>query len=948
MDNIVTYNLSDSFLERLVDFVDTEYLKTGKDISRVAFIFGGKRPQLFMRKLLSERIGREFFSPGFFSINTFIEYIISSITSFKKFGALNASYVIYKLIKEQYPHIIHNRESFAQFLPWAREIISFIEQLDLENIPAESLSTVQAGAEIGYEIPSNINIMLENIVLLRKVYHSYMEEHKTFSRGYLYLFASQNIAKADISSYDEYCFCNFFYLYKTEQIVINHFLSCNRARLFLQGSPQDLPVLDELPKSVSFSIVPARIGHKRKTRVSFYSGINTHAQAGIIREILKGIKELDQTAIILPQSEHIMPLLSEISSVIDDFNISLGYPIKRNSLWSLLTGIFNTQETKKESLYYAKNYVRAIRHPFIKNVAISADYSVTRVLIHKIEEVVLGIIPSSIGGKLFIDLEDIQNSQELVNECQATLLSMDRTITQNELVAIMKTIHTLLFRNWEEITTFFEFSVALEKVLAVLVKKSLMRYYPLNLSVFDRLLSIADELQSSNFKREVFSKRDLFRIFHNKIDHERISFKGSPLRGVQLLGLFETRALTFKHVIIMDANESILPRRKRYDPLIPHEIKALLGITNHEVQIQRYLVDRLVKSADTVHMVYEENKNKKKERSRFLEQLLWENEKEHKGKCSFDLNRYDFTVSVSQKQKSIKKSPSMIDFLRQYRYSTTSINTYLNCPLQFHFRYVLGIDEKEEIKDAIEEKEIGIFIHELLEETFRQFKGKKVLITDSFKTYFFNQFNKKFTAKIDQKMHSDSFMLKEIMKLRLTQFLAYEKERSGEVSEVVLLEEKMEGELSSLNNTFNLTARIDRVDRLIDDSFLIIDYKTGRADVFGQFDEITRESVFSREMLKKKVKSFQLPLYIYLCKSNKQLLQEKKRDALIIQAGLYNIKNCQLKIYATKNTTDLPYNDALIEQLTVLLDEIIDKEVPFDQAKKDERFCGICPYKSMC
>ena len=51
-----------------------------------------------------------------------------------------------------------------------------------------------------------------------------------------------------------------------------------------------------------------------------------------------------------------------------------------------------------------------------------------------------------------------------------------------------------------------------------------------------------------------------------------ISFSGSPLKGFQILGLLESRSLSFDNVIIMDVNETLLPKLKINEPLIPREI----------------------------------------------------------------------------------------------------------------------------------------------------------------------------------------------------------------------------------------------------------------------------------------------------------------------------------------------------------------------------------------
>jgi len=88
----------------------------------------------------------------------------------------------------------------------------------------------------------------------------------------------------------------------------------------------------------------------------------------------------------VPHPDNIIPLLSEISAYVNDFNISMGYPLKRSSLYSLFEFIFNAQLSKKEGAYYAKDYLKVLRHPLVKILNLLNNETVTRVLIHKIEE----------------------------------------------------------------------------------------------------------------------------------------------------------------------------------------------------------------------------------------------------------------------------------------------------------------------------------------------------------------------------------------------------------------------------------------------------------------------------------------------------------------------------------------------------------------------------------
>ena len=59
--------MNNNIIIDIADTVERDFLKAGKDISNLAFVFGGRRPVLFLKKELSKRIKKGFFPPRFLS-----------------------------------------------------------------------------------------------------------------------------------------------------------------------------------------------------------------------------------------------------------------------------------------------------------------------------------------------------------------------------------------------------------------------------------------------------------------------------------------------------------------------------------------------------------------------------------------------------------------------------------------------------------------------------------------------------------------------------------------------------------------------------------------------------------------------------------------------------------------------------------------------------------------
>ena len=147
------------------------------------------------------------------------------------FGQLFLIYVCPEIA----PDILREKESFALFLPWAREILSFIEQLDLEEIKLIELNRIQLNASIGYDVPQSINALLEKITSIRDAYHNELKKRKAYTRGLMYLLASQGVQEAVCSEFPEIFFCNLFYLHKTESRIVKELLDRDKAIFVFRG-----------------------------------------------------------------------------------------------------------------------------------------------------------------------------------------------------------------------------------------------------------------------------------------------------------------------------------------------------------------------------------------------------------------------------------------------------------------------------------------------------------------------------------------------------------------------------------------------------------------------------------------------------------------------------------------------------------------------------------------
>jgi ATP-dependent helicase/nuclease subunit B len=939
MEPIITYNFNDNFVERLADHIFSNFYKNNPDLSRICCVFGGRRPALFLRRALAGRIKGVFLPPAIFSMDDFVWYCFKKIKNDLLLNNLDSSFLIYQLAKKYLPNVLKNSGSFADFLPWAQEIVSFIEQIDLENVSDISLGAVQASAAIGYEISENINALLSGIAGLRNAYHGRLAKDGKTSRGRMYADVGADIQNIDLCEFDKVLFCNFFYLHAAESRIIKGLLSSKKAVCFFQGSQSNWSVLAKTANSLGVTIECD--DHPEGARnLALYEGFDVHSQAAFVRSILEreGVNK-DNTLIVLPQAETLLPVLGAVSEVVEECNVSMGYPLSRNPLYVLFELLAQVNESAKGDDLYSADYLNLMRHPLIKNIRAGDLTHVTRVIIHKIEEFFSGSLESSLGGRIFASLKDIESQNDIYELSAAALSSMGIAVDARYCREHLKDIHRILLARWPCVNNFSGFSRRIKDIIALLSGQSAFLNFPFNVNVVEKILSLVDEFKECSFNEEPFDTAQMWEVFKRRLKSDVVPFKGSPLRGTQILGLFETRSLNFENVIVMDMNESVLPKLRISEPLIPREVMLNLGINRleKEEEIQRYQFRRLIESARTVHLVYAVNDIN--EKSRFIEELLWERQKGQKKIDVINVVRGRFKAEARLKKFSVHKTPEILRYLKSQTYSASRINTYLFCPLQFYFQYVLGLRERDDLLESPQAKHIGTFIHELLEETFSSFLGKKPLLDPAFCSYFFQRMEEEFSKKVATRMRSDSILLKGIVEARLKKFLEYEQQRP--VKRLICLEERKKGQMRINGEPVAFAYTVDRVDELQDESLVVIDYKTGGSNIAPKNLRSLEKMEFNRVSIKETIRSFQMPLYHYFMK--------KEYPGKNVNAVLYNIRDADEKNFIA--AADIEHQGSVsricFEALEFIFREIFDGSICFEP-DKDEQRCRYCSFRALC
>ena len=116
------------------------------------------------------------------------------------------------------------------------------------------------------------------------------------------------------------------------------------------------------------------------------------------------------------------------------------------------------------------------------------------------------------------------------------------------------------------------------------------------------------------------------RLLQQLIGGVSVPFKGEPLKGLQIMGPLETRALDFTNLIILSCNEGVFPRRSVSSSFIPPEIRKGFGLPTYENQdaVWAYYFFRMIQRSENVWLIYDSRTEglKSGEESRYIKQLI--------------------------------------------------------------------------------------------------------------------------------------------------------------------------------------------------------------------------------------------------------------------------------------------------------------------------------------
>jgi ATP-dependent helicase/DNAse subunit B len=285
----------------------------------------------------------------------------------------------------------------------------------------------------------------------------------------------------------------------------------------------------------------------------------------------------------------------------------------------------------------------------------------------------------------------------------------------------------------------------------------------------------------------------------------------------------------------------------------------------------------------------------------------------------------------------------MVRFLENYPFSASSLDRYLRCPLQFYYEYVLGLREREIVSDELEREEIGLFVHQVLFDYFKERTGRTLSEKEMNPKELGTMIHVLFEEKYGKEPAGEIYLLRRQIESHLKDFLKnYQIPRIREFStEIIALEHRLE----VVKESFRLTARLDRVEKR-GGRTAILDYKTSSSKKYLSI-QFKKLDPGNRETWSEAIGTLQLPVYLAVY-SQATGKKPEEIDCLFLLLGR-NIIDPTIELPLFKDESEFKQNfEGLTGIICKLLREIVDPGVPFVPTIDVKHRCGSCLYAHIC
>ena len=937
-----------SFISDTANYIINNY----SDLSKICIVVPNRRTGLFIKKEISNKINRLCFAPQIIGIKDI--FISNSI--FSEAEEIHLIYLLYKVFKKH----TGLKDDFDEFFYWGEIILKDFDYIDKYLADAEKLfSNIKEIKEIDslfdeydekeIEIIRKFweNIDQERISIhkrkfldlwdsmfrIYKEFKELLEKDNIAYEGMIYRDLINNIQKINFDK-EKYIFIGFNALNKCELELLKFFKKESKAEYFWDADKYY--VNDHLQEAGLFireniNLFPPPKGvsisneiDKNNADIEVISAPSEIAQTKLIPNILQEWQNKhdfnpEKTAIILGDENLLIPLMYSIPHEISEYNVSMGYPIKNSQSFNFVLHLCNliknhnnnnnNNNNNNITSYYFKDVLNILNHNFIK--------------------------------------ESFAKESLL---CKEKIISEKIIMCDSKILAVNNLFSILFNTPTKEISLVSDYIIkVIDDIKSIISKSNKFKFEAEFLHRISlRLNVISDAIIKNNV--DIQNINTYFRLLYNSLGSLSIAFEGEPLKGLQILGFLETRSLDFDRIIMLSMNEGKFPKKTSPQSMIPYNIRKFYGLPCIEYQdsIFAYYFYRLLQRGKDIKIIYSAQAQETTgEASRFISQLEYELKNLRYSNSGYKIQ------SLSNPEIRVFKDDRILNEIYKHfgnGISPSAINTYLNCPLMYYFKYIEKIKEPENLEEKDDAAYFGLVFHESMRLIYYNFQNKTIT-EETYKVISNEEFIKEkveeatdiiIGSKKSLTENKNDSILTDIVIKYIKILLKHDQINTP--FNIISMEKEycfdINLDLNSDNNKCKIKGTIDRVD-IKNDTYRVLDYKTG--SVKRNFTEF--ETLFELNRKNDLNGITQVLLYALLFDSENK---SHVCPGLISITELLTDPEHRLKKNKQEfNGLDQEDYNHFLNLLKTKISEIYDVKMPILQTQELKN-CLYCDYKLIC
>ncbi len=710
------------------------YARYGNELSHCCLVFPNRRSRLFFAQSLSKLITRPLWQPNYRSIEEVIEVLSGQRTS--------DTFTLLLELYEVYTRILQSDETFDRFYFWGDVMLHDFDLIDKYLINAEALfKNLKAQKELEGDLSF---LSEEQIAYIRQFWSSFSPQESELQRRFITVWEAlwpiysqyrQQLSEKGMAyegmlyreaataplpeklHCEHFVFIGFNALNECEKALFRQLKQLGKADFYwdydvyyLNNDRQEAGLFLRRNIAEFPSPLPAE-GFANFQQAKEIHIIAAPSEAKLTPQLVRGMAAPAdrRTAVVLADEQLLIPTLHALPAVANDINVTMGYPLKQTPVYALIELLLRLHQkaktTQQHTRFYYHDVLPLLQHPYIKAISGNASQRYADDMVK--------------NNKVYVSPEDFAENPAL-----AAIF----TPAGN---------HTELYQR---------LSTLLDNIANAppdSENEKMVHAYVLHCSRQLNKLKKAIDESNVSLSLQVFSNM-LYKLFA----HESIPFTGEPLSGLQVLGILETRNLDFENVILLSANEGVLPQSFNVPSFIPYNLRRGFGlpaIEQHEAVFAYYFY-RLLQRAKKIILVYNTKTDEARtgEASRYLAQLLMESgHTVRESSVSFRINIQETAPITVQKDEAVMRelykyivesgelrvenekhsslithhsSPSLRGgskakpvpseakgtqthhsqlITHHSSLSPSALNAYIACPMRFYFRYIARLKRND-------------------------------------------------------------------------------------------------------------------------------------------------------------------------------------------------------------------------------------------------------------